>query len=153
MSYLETTYLHRALDPKTLNEQIKIICRRLRRYKDDFDTIVIRGMSGALVGSAVAIKLNKGITIIRKDESRHSYRDVEGNKEHTRYVIIDDLISYGTTVEEIIKNMKLFNKGKLIGIILYNQDDLKTDKTIMRKSKEWKCWITNTAKKQHTYKP
>ena len=153
MSYLETTYLHRVLDPKSLNEQINIISRRLRKYKNDFDTIAIRGMSGALVGSAVAIKLGKGITIVRKKENRHSYRDVEGNKEHTRYVIIDDLIATGSTIEEIRENMTTFNNGVCVGIILYNQDDLNDENYIGRQAINWNCWITNTAKKQYTWDP
>lgn len=72
----------------------------LRRHKDKFDFIAVRGFSGALVGSPAALRLNKPLVVIRKpDESNHQGCSalINGRYASGRYVFLDDFISSGAT--------------------------------------------------------
>jgi len=82
-----------------------------------FDTIVFRGFSGAIVGPAVALRLGKSWALVRKvGDSSHSLRAVEGYILG-KYVIIDDFIDTGETVNKIIST---FSNGLCAGVYLYN---------------------------------
>lgn len=87
-----------------------------------FDTIVFRGFSGAVVGPAVALRLRKPWVLVRKvGDSSHSPRAVEGNVSGS-YVIIDDFIDTGETVDKITST---FSDGLCVGVYLYSPSWLK----------------------------
>lgn len=83
-----------------------VISRALQALGNvDFDTICVRGMSGAMVGPILAHELGKDLILIRKhgDRCHYSapiYKHPE-SKAH-RYVIVDDFIRTGTTVKEML---------------------------------------------------
>lgn len=90
------------LQPETRKEIVNRCVKFLRRYQDKFDFIAYRGMSGAMIAGPVAYRLNKPTTVIRKpDENKHSNNNVEGMLTG-RYIILDDFISSGETVESIM---------------------------------------------------
>lgn len=69
------------------------------------DFIVGCGASGSTIGCAVAYELDLPLAIVRKDgESCHSrYHKVQGdNLMSGDYVVIDDLIDTGRTVQHIV---------------------------------------------------
>lgn len=75
---------------------------RLTEHAGEFDTIVTRGMSGALVAPAVAYMLGKRLVIIRKPgESAHTTRHPglakDGPNDIGRWIFLDDFISLGGT--------------------------------------------------------
>lgn len=99
---------------KTIEETID----QLRPHVAEFDTIAFRGMSGAMVAPMVAMRLNKGITIIRKQGERSHAPEITGIWENgKRYIILDDFISSGNTVLSIKK--LLSPTMKFVGIYLY----------------------------------
>ena len=73
----------------------------------DFDTIVFRGMSGALIAPIVAYKLKKALLMVRKDHDNdnHSERKFEGNVNLVNFIVIDDLISCGGTMKSIFDHV------------------------------------------------
>ena len=122
---IHSSYLYNPLDIQIVKR--KIVPNAVKQLKeDDFDTIVFRGMSGALIAPIVAMRLNKNILMVRKpsDCSHSGYSGkAEGCVEIDKYVIIDDFISTGHTVDNIISAVKESNsKAKLEGIFLYNAD-------------------------------
>lgn len=75
------------------------------------DVIVTRGSSGLLVGSRVA-EMSKGklhLIHVRKEGENSHGRQVEGARhmlsaiDNPRYLIVDDFVSSGETVREIVK--------------------------------------------------
>jgi len=92
---------------------------------DNFDAIVFRGMSGALVAPIVGYLIKKPVVLVRKDKDSHSNYWVEGLYEVNRYIIIDDLISSGATMNEILKKMKerhvaeFSSPHECVGMFLY----------------------------------
>lgn len=87
----------------------------------DFDTIVFRGVSGALIAPIIAYKLGKEIAVIRKPKDpSHSVLHYEGFQQCRRYIIVDDLVSSGGTVVGIMQAMKDNNRwAKFAGLYLY----------------------------------
>ena len=120
MSNIDSSYLSRALDVKQQKKMLRHISKFLRTRINEFDAIAIRGMSGALVGSIIAARLNKPLIVVRKQDGNHSGRRVEGIKNAKDYIILDDLISTGDTADIIKDEVKNFNGAKLVGIVLYN---------------------------------
>ena len=97
---------------------IKAVCD-LRKIKNEFDSIACCGVSGLLVVAQIAELLNKNILIIRKNEKRYSEFRTEGIAP-LRYVVIDDLICSGTTVNHITRIIKEeYPRAKSIGIYCY----------------------------------
>lgn len=98
----QSAYLWNALTPENRRQVIAAAVRVLRPHAAEFDAIVFRGMSGALIAPSVADRLKKNLVMVRKPEdgSHHSCFTVEGVASE-RYVIVDDFISTGNTIDQI----------------------------------------------------
>lgn len=121
------TWLHPILRSGGLKAEVKRAVDTIKIIK--FDAIAFTGLSGAVLASAVALRMNKLMYCVRKSgESRHSDNEVEGPLGCLRYVIIDDMIMTGTTVRRIINQVRLHSDSmaKLVGIWLYRDQRLIT---------------------------
>jgi adenine/guanine phosphoribosyltransferase-like PRPP-binding protein len=114
-----TNYLDHSLDIDNLKKLIAAIAKGLKPY--DFQSIAFRGVSGALLAPALALKMNKTLIVVRKpkeEEMHHSYMDVEGDQAVKQYVIVDDLVVYGKTVRAIVKGIAEFApEARCIGVV------------------------------------
>ena len=95
-------------------------------YKEDIDegtsiTFVVRGTSGAMIAGAILNQLNNinpttktYILVVRKKEdiSGHcpSLRGIE-ETDATRFVVVDDFIASGKTIEAIIRALDMHFMG------------------------------------------
>jgi len=112
-------YLRGALHPELRKATIEMLCDVLSKMTDEFDSIVVSGISGLLVGPSVADILGKNIIVVRKGESTHSHRDVEGGTvNRCKYVIIDDLHCTGATLQRITEELDQWG-AECIGAIVY----------------------------------
>jgi orotate phosphoribosyltransferase-like protein len=97
------------LDPLINVDLLKVTVRnvikaiKLLELENKFDAIAFRGLSGSLIAPVVALKLGKTLLAVRKGEECHSSRQVEGDLGADRYIIIDDFVSSGETVNKIRK--------------------------------------------------
>lgn len=99
------SHLEHTLNVSLLRQTIRRAVAVLKHY--EFDAIAFRGLSGSLIAPALAVELNKSLIAVRKpEEIRHSSRIVEGDYNAKRYVIVDDLISTGTTARAIVEAIK-----------------------------------------------
>jgi orotate phosphoribosyltransferase len=125
---ITSSYLTCALDP----DKRKIILDWLAKWvrEIDADAIAFRGVSGALVAPCVADRTGKSLLVVRKpssEEDRHSSLRVEGEMDIHSYVIIDDLVSTGQTLNAIAGDIaeacraKKRRQPKLRGVILYRE--------------------------------
>lgn len=106
-----------------VNQAIKT----LRKHRDEFDIIAVRGVSGITVGSPVALMLDKQLVVIRKpDESSHSAGMPAGigyNSDGTphRYIFLDDFIASGATRNAVKQDIALRRpEWRYVGDYLYN---------------------------------
>lgn len=90
----------------------------------DFDSIVVCGTSGLLVGPQVSERLNKNITIVRKkNEKRYSPFVIEG-VHPGRYVVLDDLVCSGSTLKYILRNInEEYPTSKCVGVYMYLREE------------------------------
>jgi adenine/guanine phosphoribosyltransferase-like PRPP-binding protein len=89
-----------------------------------YDGIVFRGVSGALLAPVVAYRLGKPMAVVRrdKDESTHACALVEVNSDMKRYLIVDDFISSGNTVNAIEEVCREFQEMECVGVVCWCPD-------------------------------
>lgn len=120
--YYSDTYFLNALHPELLGKIVAEIQRKIKVLKIGYDTIACRGLSGLAVAGALSLAENKPITLIRKSDSSHDTAGAKGFIGNT-YIIIDDFINSGETIEEIIKEINKRKRAKCVAIFLYNQSE------------------------------
>jgi orotate phosphoribosyltransferase len=122
-------HLEDILDGKSLRLRVKWTVAKLKHHK--FDAIAFRGLSGALVAPAVAMRMNKSLIAVRKAKTDHSPNMVEGDVTARRYVIVDDFVCSGTTIEHIVREIRKVNKNaECIGMCAFaGADPSKTNYT------------------------
>lgn len=125
---IKSAYLHSVMNQDRFPIVIHNICSLIAKSKVTFDAIAFRGASGSLVAPIVALKLEKQLIMIRKDDNNHSYHSIEGYVDSQRFIIIDDLICTGNTICEILRKIRMcsdvysLQTAKCAGIFLYNQN-------------------------------
>lgn len=127
-------HLKKIFNSRQYARSISVLCDGISRSKINFEFIAFRGYSGSMIAPAVAHKLNKQMCLIRKgSEKRHSARLIEGFVGG-RYIIVDDLISTGNTIRQIIKSLnsrsgKEWNcsESTCVGVFLYDTDYYKSE--------------------------
>lgn len=86
-----------------VREFVERAVTHLRPHVGRFDTIVVQGITGMLVGPWLAAELGVNLAVVRKDSDEHSHdpwSHVEGNVGN-RYLFVDDHISYGRTLTHV----------------------------------------------------
>ena len=111
------------LNPRTKNRIINQSCEDLYENGVYFDSIACCGISGLLVAPIVAEKIKKNLIIVRKkNDTRYSPFQYEGVVPK-RYIIIDDLICSGKTVNHIIETIQEdCPNAKCVGIYCFMKD-------------------------------
>lgn len=118
------------MDTECLTRRFKVAVKRLVEIRKEhpFDTIAFRGASGSALGFVAGIALQTKVVYVRKEsEKSHGYK-VECNEVAPikSYVIVDDFISTGATIKEILKRLNktaVQNEQKAptcAGILLYD---------------------------------
>lgn len=84
-------------------------------------TLVGTGLSGAMMLTLLSHHTKTPCTLVRKkNSSSHSNLEIEGEMDFDDYVIIDDQIDTGATIEHITNVIKSKNpRARLAGILLY----------------------------------
>lgn len=109
-----------------LCDEVERAVREVRMENWNLKSIAASGNSGVPVAAVVAHRLGLGLIVVRqKGTSRHDSRDVNGWLENGSYVIVDDLIDSGKTIDRIIKRIHHVTYGstkqpKPCTIVLHN---------------------------------
>lgn len=128
---LHSAYLHTALDPDSARTVVSTAVQIIAEWSfsgglPKFDTIVFRGMSGALIAPRVADRLDKRLLLIRKaGDDTHSGYTIEGGIPD-KYLILDDVSFSGTTIRTIAETLEksmVFRDARCVGLLMYNQFD------------------------------
>ena len=127
--YFSTSYMHCIYsDPKDYGKLVETVVARVLELQKSlkFQAIAFRGTSGAAMAYPVSAATGIPLICIRKDGSHHG-GPVEGSAliDVKKYLIIDDFISGGTTMDKIIDVLKTACGKKVlkcVGILLYGDD-------------------------------
>ncbi len=121
-------YLETVFEPDLFKRSVNDIVNILKTIQ--YDAIVFRGNSGALMSGALSLRTGKPMVMVRKrGENNHSGMNTEGYQMVEKFVIIDDLISSGGTIcsiwNDLISSRQNINSQaplpKVVAIILYNE--------------------------------
>lgn len=108
-----------------LEKTVRKVTKELRPNTDHFDSIVVTGISGLVVGSPVSLRLKVPLVIIRKpytSENAHSYGHVNIEKAGDRYLFLDDFKSSGETERRVQEAMAANTKAFHVGTLFYTWD-------------------------------
>jgi orotate phosphoribosyltransferase len=120
---LNSDYLGQVLNPGELVYTADNLVKLIQQSKVEFDSIAFRGMSGALIAPMIAAKMGKELIMVRKEGSSHSMMAVEGYANCKAFIIVDDMVETGGTVQCICEKINRFCPGsKAVGIFLYYKD-------------------------------
>lgn len=132
-----TPHLRKAFDPFQLR-RIAATTEQLR-VEYDAEIVLARGLSGTLVAAAMSTLFSTPFAVVRKEHENSHGRLLEvvdydeakaKSKEYRNWIIVDDLISSGSTVEAIFKAVEVFPslfKGECVGMVLYHRETAEGD--------------------------
>jgi orotate phosphoribosyltransferase len=139
-------YLESLFDKKEYTEVVNKAVKQLKelRKKHPFESIAFRGMSGAMIVPAIAHKLGVKMLMVRKEDGSHAWHKVEGDPVK-QYIIIDDFIETGDTINEIIKQIKnnVARDIQCVGVYLYHKSSTNTKGNLKDKAKYISAPILN----------
>lgn len=149
-SYLKFVY-DQNLYSKIIDEMINLILD----LEIDYDAIAFSGQSGSALAYPLSLKLNKPLINIRKKETKSHYSDViEGIIDFNNYIIVDDLILDGNTINYIVSNINTLDcKPTCKGIFLFKRSLISNfhsgiiGKHIPIYSLQYEYWVNDTIKK------
>ena len=110
-----SSYLTRLQDPAALVRQAIIDLADV-----DFDTVVVTGLSGTLIGPRLADALGKYLLAVRKpNDDSHSWLPAEGTLGD-RWVFADDFLITGETYQRVQDAVKRLDyPTKHVGVWTY----------------------------------
>lgn len=116
---INSSYLNIVFNPETLASAVRGLIKRIHasglEVNRDFQAIVFRGMSGALVAPIVAYELSCPVVVCRKEgDSTHAKGELgvsdgdylEGWRGFTSFIVVDDFMASGKTMNAIFKTVK-----------------------------------------------
>ena len=134
---IQTDYLHSVFYSTTFQNKIDNAIMIMSSFdkENPFEAIAFTGISGAAFAFPLAYLLSKSLICIRKaNSSTHCSLSIEGHVDCTSYIIVDDFISTGATINLITTSIeKEFhhtntycnrNYPKFVAVFLYDEPKL-----------------------------
>jgi adenine/guanine phosphoribosyltransferase-like PRPP-binding protein len=111
---ISTVYLRTIFYPEIFPRTIEKTLAAARALKEEYgyDTIAFCGMSGAAMAFILAYELEIPLLCVRKETDDSHFHDMnsgkvlEGNIDTQKYLIVDDFISSGRTLNYIMDSIQ-----------------------------------------------
>ena len=125
---ISTVYLKHVYEPKLFPKMVEKAITKAEQLNKElkFDTIAFCGMSGAAAAFILGHWMDIPLLCVRKKEENSHFRNsrpssvCEGNIGTRRYLIVDDFISSGATVNYMIENIgKEMPNAECVGMLMY----------------------------------
>jgi len=121
---LNAQYLERAFYPAYLASVEEFFCRAVAEV--DFDTVVVTGTSGLIMGPHLARTHRKGLLVVRKpNDNSHSVSRLTGH-HGKRLFLVDDVVETGETVSRVLRTVeehwRYDEKPMWAGAFFWSQD-------------------------------
>lgn len=121
----------RGIDAHSLNGleyDVRKTTKNLREYLDEFDSIVVTGMSGVVVGVPVSMRLRKPLVILRKpNDNSHHGRDkfINRAKLGDQSLFLDDFVSSAKTRSHVVKKVEA-EGGQVVAQYTYRDHEYRS---------------------------
>lgn len=129
MQVNRTGYSGRIYEGAGLRKHAEFVLKTLDKLQGQFDFVAVTGKSGMAVAfAALAMGGDFPLVTIRKGESTHG-QHIEGIANGSRYVVVDDLIDTGSTLDRIHEDLGEFaddkrqERPRMVAAILYQGGD------------------------------
>lgn len=124
-NYLRTLFA----SPTIFMQAVNILVDNLKDV--EYDSIAVRGVSGAVMGGCLSGQTGKQLTVVRKrgvDSHKECHGQCEGLQHGPhKYIIVDDFVSSGATLAHIISEIQLCNpEAECVGFIVYHEEKSNT---------------------------
>lgn len=124
---IRTSYLQSIFEIDLFSSTVNttVIAAEAIKKKHNFDTIAFSGMSGAMMAPILSHWLNVPMLCIRKFDDVSHYTlghlsPLEGHIDTRRYMIVDDFISTGNTINRIITSISRETpSAQCVAILMY----------------------------------
>ena len=125
---IRSSYMGAVFEPEQFSATVEktIKAAELLRQEVRFDTIAFSGVSGSAMGFILGHWLSVPLICVRKmNDGSHfqgfqGVRCVEGNLSARRYMIVDDFISSGKTVNYIIDSIsEQIPSARCVAMLMY----------------------------------
>lgn len=113
-----------------VNDYVRLIPKMVAAIKKlqkrrKFDAIAFTGTSGAALAYPLSLKLKLPLICVRKNDDNHFGYPIEGCVTAEKYIIIDDFIADGDTMNRIMRAVKRkMPQAKPVAIFLYTSTPL-----------------------------
>jgi orotate phosphoribosyltransferase len=106
-----------------LPSEVEKTVENLRNHVDEFDSIVVTGVSGLVVGSPVALALGKSLVIVRKmtEDCHDGNQVVNAANIGERALFLDDFVSEGNTRRKVQDAIST-TEARLYGEYMYRDE-------------------------------
>lgn len=133
---MPSSHLRKVFDPVSLRKIAAAVEHKRKKLRADI--VVARGLSGVIVATAMGTLFDTPFAIVRKSNEMSHGRSIEvvdnensdngcwTQKCYKDWIIVDDLVASGATVEAIldaIRSQRSTFTGVCRGIVLYNEDE------------------------------
>lgn len=130
--HVSTDYLEDVFNPELFQRLVPNAIKMSQDIHEEspYDAIAFSGTSGCSIGFILGYSLNKPIVCIRKPDQESHYKNwscederaFEGFNAPLRYLIVDDCIDSGRTVERIMETINInCGKCRCVAMLMFNQ--------------------------------
>ena len=98
--------------PAVLDEIVGLLVERIRNEGKEFDTVVSPAYGAIAIGFLAALKLGKRFAFSQRVEEKMAFRaGWSGLKSGTRAIIVEDILTTGGSIQEVVDSLKLKGIG------------------------------------------
>jgi orotate phosphoribosyltransferase len=95
--------------PAALERIIDLLVEKIRAEKKDFDVVVSPAYGAIAIGFLAAVKLGKRFAFTQRVEEKMTFRSGFTGIDGAKAIIVEDILTTGGSVNEVIECLKLRN--------------------------------------------
>ena len=92
--------------PAALERIVDLLAAKIRREVPDFDYVVSPAYGAIAIGFLAALKLGKKFAFSQRVDERMSFRSGFSGLDGTRAVIVEDILTTGGSILEVVESLK-----------------------------------------------
>ena len=118
--YEHSSYLKNTFNPELFKKTVNSTVERVKQLQKElqFNALAFTGQSGASIAYPVGFLTGLMLICVRREGSSHGYF-VEQSNNCRRYLIIDDFVCSGATIDSILRKLESFTDLTCVGIFCY----------------------------------
>ena len=98
-------------NPSALEKLVDLLAERIRASGKDFDYVVSPAYGAIAIGFLVALKLGKRFAFTQRVDEKMSFRAGFTGIDGSRAVIVEDILTTGGSINEVVDSLKLRGVG------------------------------------------